>query len=132
MKALLLGTVAVAAAIASLPIYTHFTRPEITVVAETVTIPPGDFTYRPAGRYRVYGKLVDPPLETGSATEPLEIMRFQVSRADYAACVADGVCDAPLPAPLPAGASRRKQMFLQVSHIAQNCKKISKIPHKAF
>jgi formylglycine-generating enzyme required for sulfatase activity len=104
MKALLLATVAVAAAIASLPIYTHFTRPEITVVAETVTIPPGDFTYRPAGRYRVYGKLVDPPLETGSATEPLEIMRFQVSRADYAACVADGVCDAPLPAPLPAGA----------------------------
>jgi formylglycine-generating enzyme required for sulfatase activity len=104
MRILLLGAVALVAAAVSLPLYMHFTTPEITDVAETVTIPPGDFTYRPAGRYRLYGKLVDPPLKTGSATAPLEIMRYQVSRADYAACVAEGACDTPLSAPLPAGA----------------------------
>jgi formylglycine-generating enzyme required for sulfatase activity len=78
---------------ALVPLLAHLTRPAITVTSETVSIPPGRYAFRPAGSYRLYGKLIDPPLETVEATEPLEIMRYQVSRAEYAACVADGACE---------------------------------------
>lgn len=97
MKALLLGSTAVAitaATFAAIPLYRSLTPPPvITETAETIVIPPGRFAYRPSGSYRLYGKLIDPPLKTVDAEGPLEIMRFQVSRAQYAACVADGACE---------------------------------------
>lgn len=65
---------------------------------ETVVVAPGDFRYRPAGQYRLDGRVVDPPAETRGAATPLVIMRHQVSRAEYARCVADDAC-APAPAP---------------------------------
>ncbi|PVB61497.1 SUMF1/EgtB/PvdO family nonheme iron enzyme [Labrenzia sp. 011] len=95
MKSLYLAGVALSvvatATVASIWI---FPRPAITDLPATVVIEPGPFSYRPAGVYRFYGKLVDAPLETEVADKPLEIMKFQVSRAEYAACVADGACQA--------------------------------------
>jgi len=72
----------------------HMSAPAIIELPETVVIEPGPYTYRPAGNYRYYGKLVEAPLERHEAETPLEIMKFQVSRAEYAACVADGACKA--------------------------------------
>ena len=72
----------------------NMSKPAITDLPETVVIGPGPYTYRPAGNYRYYGKLVEAPLEQHEAGTPLEIMKFQVSRAEYAACVADGACKA--------------------------------------
>ncbi|TNC73482.1 formylglycine-generating enzyme family protein [Rubellimicrobium roseum] len=59
---------------------------------ELVTVPAGGWSYRPAGTWRQDGRPVDPPLQRLSAATPLAIMRHQVSRGDYAACVADGAC----------------------------------------
>ncbi|WP_162901638.1 SUMF1/EgtB/PvdO family nonheme iron enzyme [Breoghania sp. L-A4] len=87
------AALAVVATAAALTVWSA-TRPAITELPETVVIEPGPYTYRPAGTYRYYGKLVDAPLQTEVADQPLEIMTFQVSRAEYAACVADGACEA--------------------------------------
>ena len=72
----------------------NISAPAITDLPETVVVEPGPYTYRPAGNYRYYGKLVEAPLEQHEAETPLEIMKFQVSRAEYAACVAGGACKA--------------------------------------
>lgn len=74
--------------------------PPRAAAPETVTIAPGTYQYRPAGQYRVGNRAVDPPLQTRHADRPLEIMKYPVSRADYARCVADGACEA---APGPTG-----------------------------
>ncbi len=42
---------------------------------------------------------MDPPLLRLESAAPLHVMRYQVSRADYAACVADGDCIAADPGP---------------------------------
>ncbi|MHB1104279.1 MAG: SUMF1/EgtB/PvdO family nonheme iron enzyme [Devosia sp.] len=60
----------------------------------TVTIAPRTFGYRPAGKFQQGTAVVDAPL-TEITGERLEIMKFQVSVADYARCVADGACEAP-------------------------------------
>lgn len=91
---LLAGVALVSVATVAVVTVWNLTRPVITELPETVVIAPGPYTYRPAGIYRFYGKLVDAPLETEIAEHPLEIMKFQVSRAEYAACVADGGCQA--------------------------------------
>ncbi|MEQ8333375.1 SUMF1/EgtB/PvdO family nonheme iron enzyme [Nisaea sp.] len=88
-----LSLLALAGSIAALVVWT-VSSPAITDLPETVVIEPGPYTYRPAGNYRYYGKLVEAPLEQLVAEAPLEIMKFQVSRAEYAACVADGACKA--------------------------------------
>ena len=59
---------------------------------EIVEVPAGSWDWRPAGVWRQDGRQVDPPLRHLSTDEPLRIMRFQVSRGDYAICVAEGAC----------------------------------------
>ncbi|MCR8723401.1 formylglycine-generating enzyme family protein [Frigidibacter sp. ROC022] len=81
---------------------------------ETVRLAPITFQHRPSGNYTRTGRRADPPLER--VTLPaLEIMKYQVSSAEYAACVAARACspadpsaaqarklaDAPDGAPLP-------------------------------
>lgn len=71
---------------------------------ETVTVPAGEWDWRPAGTWREGGQQVDPPLRRLESPAPLHVMRHQVSRADYALCVADGAClpaDDPGPADQP-------------------------------
>lgn len=97
MKSQLMASAALTiVAATSVAIIWEATRPAITELPETVLIEPGEYTYRPAGVYRFYGKLVDAPLETANAEQPLEIMKFQVSRAEYAACVTYGACQASI------------------------------------
>lgn len=66
--------------------------PEATVAApETIRIAAGPQDYRPAGEFRQGTRLVDAPMEQRMAAA-LEVMKFHVSEADYARCVADRDC----------------------------------------
>lgn len=57
-----------------------------------VVVPPHKFTYRPSGIFFVDGRESDGHLQQGDLTNPLTIMRNQVSEANYGACVAAGAC----------------------------------------
>lgn len=59
---------------------------------ETVTLAPADFTYRAEGHFLRNGNPVDAPMVEARLDGPLVIMKYQVSAADYAACVAHGAC----------------------------------------
>lgn len=59
---------------------------------ETVTLAPVDFSYRAEGHFLRDGNPVDAPMVQARLDAPLVIMKYQVSAADYAACVADGAC----------------------------------------
>lgn len=61
----------------------------------TVTLAPAAFVYRPAGDYLQRGVAVSAPLVAASQPVPLTMMTHQVSRADYARCVADDACKPP-------------------------------------
>jgi formylglycine-generating enzyme required for sulfatase activity len=63
---------------------------------ETVPIPAGEIAFRPFGSFSFAGKTRTPAtVETSVAG--FEIMKYQVSRADYAACVAEGACSSGAP-----------------------------------
>jgi formylglycine-generating enzyme required for sulfatase activity len=57
-----------------------------------VVIAPRDFDYRVAGEFFKNGYAVDGPLVTVRMRAPLTITKYQVTAADYARCVAEGVC----------------------------------------
>jgi len=102
MKARVPATVAfVAAALAStvsgLSIFHHSggaSMAEAPVRVETVTVAPGTFTYRLPGEYLRDGRPVDAPTRVVKFSAGFAIMKYQVSADDYAACVADGACEA--------------------------------------
>ncbi len=67
-------------------------EPEARLAApETIRITPGPQEYRPAGEFRQGTRMVDAPMEQRAAPA-LEVMKFHVSEADYARCVADRDC----------------------------------------
>ncbi|WP_417699545.1 formylglycine-generating enzyme family protein [Pseudophaeobacter sp.] len=81
--------------IASLAIGLGLTRPQTApgsaASVDLVNIPAGTIDYRPFGNFVAKGKSRSPrayKLEVAGFT----IMKYQVSRAEYAACVADGPC----------------------------------------
>jgi formylglycine-generating enzyme required for sulfatase activity len=59
---------------------------------ETIVIAPRAFAYRASGDFIRGTASVDGPLIEIDQPAPLEIMKYQVSVADYALCVADGAC----------------------------------------
>ncbi|MAM59932.1 SUMF1/EgtB/PvdO family nonheme iron enzyme [Maritimibacter sp. UBA3975] len=59
---------------------------------ETVAIPAGEIAFRPFGSFSYQGK-THTPASVAMRVDGFEIMKYQVSRADSAACVADGVCN---------------------------------------
>lgn len=69
---------------------THGTPGEPVVVE----IAAGSFAYREAGDFTRAGQQAEAPLRTLQSTQPLHIMREQVSSADYQLCVQDGECHA--------------------------------------
>jgi formylglycine-generating enzyme required for sulfatase activity len=72
-----------------------FTPPEYTgALPQTVDIPAGPYSYRIAGQYRIGTHIVDAPVQQRVADRTLTIMKFPVSQTDYAACVAEGGCEA--------------------------------------
>lgn len=76
----------------------------------SVRMAQGTQTFRPAGEFRQGTRLVDAPLET-IEVPALDVMKFHVSEADYALCVADSACDAS-----PAG-NRRDVAQTNVNYI---------------
>ena len=63
------------------------------VPPETVRIAPGPQDYRPAGEFRQGTSIIDAPLQHMDVPA-LEIMKYHVSEADYARCVAADACAA--------------------------------------
>ncbi|MBI4922348.1 MAG: SUMF1/EgtB/PvdO family nonheme iron enzyme [Devosia nanyangense] len=64
-----------------------------SLAPETVIVPAHAFSYRAPGDFQRGKTAIDGPLISVAAGEPLEIMTYQVSAADYARCVADDACD---------------------------------------
>ncbi|HRO48741.1 MAG TPA: SUMF1/EgtB/PvdO family nonheme iron enzyme [Hyphomicrobium sp.] len=100
--ALVGSSIFVAVVAGALLIKTTFIASEPSAIAladapRVVTVAPRTFTYRAAGEYYENGYEVDAPMRTVSVSAPLTIMKYQVSRADYARCVADGACGAAEP-----------------------------------
>lgn len=80
------------------------TMPGTGVTAlETITIPARSYQYRLPGDFQQDGNPVNGLMQT-EAGEAMDVMRFQVSVADYQQCVADNECDKPAPAFRNAGA----------------------------
>lgn len=64
---------------------------------QTVRIQPRAFSYRAGGEYLQAGIPSDGPMVTVANPPPLEIMKFEVSTAEYARCLAAGACRAAEP-----------------------------------
>lgn len=100
MKTLLMIPVLVAAG--ALGLMSGTKTPPPFAAPEMVQIAAGTVPYRPLGNFSARGKAQTPQPVTVAVAE-FEIMKYQVSRAQYAACVADGGCervtipDGPLP-----------------------------------
>ena len=99
LLALALGGLAVQLA----PELPALVRPATLAGPATVTLPPGNITYRPEGHFFIGNVPVDAPLDTVAFDAGLEIMQYQVSVEDYARCIADNACAAPV---LPGMAGR--------------------------
>lgn len=67
-------------------------RKGVIAAIETVVVAPGSFEYRVPGEFLKAGRPVDGPMVDKRMRRPVEIMAYQVSAAEYAACVADGAC----------------------------------------
>lgn len=59
---------------------------------QTTIIPPVTLLHRLDGEYSRADRPVDPPRVTVRIDQPIEIMRYQVTVADYVRCVAAGAC----------------------------------------
>ena len=79
------------AAAIGLPGFWYSAVKEPAPQAETVSIAADTIAYRPIGNFHRNGKSVVPP-EQRRPVAAFEIMKHQVSGADYAACVAAGAC----------------------------------------
>ena len=58
---------------------------------DILRVPAGEVAYRPLGNFSQDGKAVTPGL-LHISVGAFDIMKYQVSRSEYAACVADGAC----------------------------------------
>ncbi len=90
----LLAGVAVAAILAAQPSEPPHapTRPGVIGAVEMATVAPGVFAYRMPGEFLRGGRPVDGPMKEIVVRRPVEIMAYQVSVAEYAACVAEAFC----------------------------------------
>jgi formylglycine-generating enzyme required for sulfatase activity len=87
-----IGTFSSVAAVAITSIWMAIDRNITINIPEMVRIEAGEYSYRPSGDFRITNRLVDAPVQHRVATKPLDIMRYHVTQADYAACVSDGAC----------------------------------------
>lgn len=77
----------------------HRTAPAFPL-PQTAIVPPTTLLHQLDGEYSRAGRPVDAPRVAIEIRERLEIMRYQVSAADYARCIAAGACkrlDNPAP-----------------------------------
>ncbi|UXY54272.1 formylglycine-generating enzyme family protein [Pseudomonas tohonis] len=59
---------------------------------ETVALTARAFTFRPAGDYWQEARTIDAPARRERLQPGFEVMKYQVSQAEYARCVAEGDC----------------------------------------
>ena len=74
----------------------HWQSNPIITEPATVSVSAGSFAYRLSGEFRSDGAIVDAPLHKITFEQPLTIMKYQVSLAEYQRCVAEGACDPAL------------------------------------
>lgn len=86
LLATLLGLIGAQTGTLRLPAFNSLKGPETVVIASR------PFGYRAAGDFLRGNASIDGPLIQVGEPAPLEIMKYQVSAADYAMCVADGAC----------------------------------------
>jgi len=67
-------------------------RSDSPLVIETVRVPAGPIVYREAGAFALEGHEIDAPVTEATMERALEVMKYQVSTAQYALCVAEGAC----------------------------------------
>lgn len=82
-----LGLLFLGASVITLSVWT---KPAVPM-PDTVHLAAGPHSYRAAGDFRQGTRVVDAPLEQAAGVA-LDIMKYHVSEADYAACVSDGAC----------------------------------------
>ena len=82
------GLLAPSIAIA-LSVHTGWLRPALP---ELVRLEAGEILYQRAGDFTRSGKEVESPRVRFALPEPIEIMKYQVTSADYQRCVDDGEC----------------------------------------
>jgi len=86
------ATAATALAIGAVP---NAAKHETAMPVALVSVNPGSFDFRLPGEYLKADWPVDAPKRTITFRRGFEMMKYQVSAADYGACVADGACEAP-------------------------------------
>ncbi len=59
---------------------------------ELTTVAPGTYHHRQSGEFLRSGRPVDAPMIEVDFRQAFQIMKYQVSRAEYARCIADGAC----------------------------------------
>lgn len=82
----------------------------------TIPLTADDFAYRLAGDFHDGEASVDAPLER-KRSQPIEIMKYQVSAAEYGACARDGAC---APTAAAKGAANRMPAVMVSWQDAQN------------
>jgi len=98
-KALRLGLPA--ALLVGVAIFLHNPGGNPELAPETLKLPERDFVFRPAGDYWQERRAIDPPERREHLQPQFEVMKYQVSEAEYARCVVDRACP-----PLSEGAAR--------------------------
>lgn len=88
-----LATVATALAFGIAAPFLHPVQKGTLAAPELVTVAPGTFVARMPGEYLKSDRPVDAPTRNIKFRRGFDIMKYQVSAADYARCVADGACE---------------------------------------
>ncbi len=86
------ATVATALVIGAMP---DAAKDETLAPVAMVSVKPGSFDFRLPGEYLKANWPTDAPKGTVTFRHSFDMMKYQVSTAEYAACVADGACEAP-------------------------------------
>jgi formylglycine-generating enzyme required for sulfatase activity len=95
MKLMVPAALAAATALtmAATPLFRN-PSPEAAPAARIVMVAPGSFDFRLSGEYLRDGRPVDAPRRAVAFRRGFDIMKDEVSAAEYAICVTDGACEA--------------------------------------
>ncbi len=91
----IMGAAAAATALVAVGIGPRATTNEAAPPVAMVAVNPGSFDFRLPGEYLKADWPVDAPKQKVTFNRGFEMMKYQVSVADYGACVDDGACEAP-------------------------------------
>ena len=92
LKLALVCAAGLAGPLAVAPLLTETGSRDVTLRDQQafVQVQPGTVSYRVAGDFTRAGRQIEAPLASVRFTQPLSIMKHQVSAADYQRCVGEG------------------------------------------